>query len=334
MGERAMSDNILSWSILIGLTAIAAAIVSLPFLVKMADQRAGTGGQALSAKDVESIVAASNDKMIDRLKNLFASSTEGPKFSSNTQGVIDGLRSKGVDLIEEAKKSAQQLGSNVPKAVFVSNVADVLVATARNFGEGLSKKAGEEIAEWIFESFRGPKPPQDIKATVILPESVERLLVRHQMLDTATAQNLISSSRALEAVLEKMGRSPAYPFPPMAPTLTAVETIHFEKDEESGPNIEQAVDRAAVQIKSLLKGQRNCTVSVAGHTDTTGTNQHNNNLSKKRADYVAAQLAAAGVPVAPVTWWGIHQLKEMTAEGVDSPANRRVDVEIVCASPR
>jgi outer membrane protein OmpA-like peptidoglycan-associated protein len=69
-------------------------------------------------------------------------------------------------------------------------------------------------------------------------------------------------------------------------------------------------------------------VQITGHTDTVGDGPSNDKLSLDRATQVRAALAAQGLPVAnaKVTGRGERELKVQTADGVNEPANRRVDV--------
>jgi len=75
------------------------------------------------------------------------------------------------------------------------------------------------------------------------------------------------------------------------------------------------------------------TVDVSGYTDNTGTAGQNIELSARRAQAVAAQLVADGVPLSAITthaYGEAHQLVP-TLDGVAEPQNRRV--EIVLAWP-
>jgi outer membrane protein OmpA-like peptidoglycan-associated protein len=69
-------------------------------------------------------------------------------------------------------------------------------------------------------------------------------------------------------------------------------------------------------------------VQITGHTDTTGDRGANDKLSLDRAIQVRAALVQQGLPVtnARVTGRGERELKVPTGQGVDEPANRRVEV--------
>lgn len=69
-------------------------------------------------------------------------------------------------------------------------------------------------------------------------------------------------------------------------------------------------------------------VQITGHTDTVGTSDSNDALSRDRATEIRAALVRQGLPVgaAKVTGRGERELRVKTADGVDEPGNRRVEV--------
>jgi outer membrane protein OmpA-like peptidoglycan-associated protein len=71
-------------------------------------------------------------------------------------------------------------------------------------------------------------------------------------------------------------------------------------------------------------------VGIVGHTDTVGTREYNYRLGLRRAVRVAALLAALGVDrsLLDTTSHGEDELLVPTADGVDEPKNRRVEITI------
>jgi outer membrane protein OmpA-like peptidoglycan-associated protein len=71
-------------------------------------------------------------------------------------------------------------------------------------------------------------------------------------------------------------------------------------------------------------------IAVEGHTDSTGTEQHNQRLSERRASAVADYLIDRGVPVSAITVFGYGELRPSgtndTVEG--RQLNRRVEIHI------
>ena len=67
---------------------------------------------------------------------------------------------------------------------------------------------------------------------------------------------------------------------------------------------------------------------MAGHADRSGSAQYNQRLSQRRADAVAAELVARGVPrnIIMVSAYGESRPLVPTADGVREPQNRRVEI--------
>ncbi|KEO85899.1 membrane protein [Erythrobacter sp. JL475] len=84
--------------------------------------------------------------------------------------------------------------------------------------------------------------------------------------------------------------------------------------------------------ESLIK-YPNSLVDVYGFTDTTGSDTLNQRLSEQRAQAVADYLAARGVARSRIETRGYGEsydyLRVKTADGVDEPLNRRVEIKII-----
>ncbi|MDJ0978370.1 MAG: OmpA family protein [Erythrobacter sp.] len=91
-------------------------------------------------------------------------------------------------------------------------------------------------------------------------------------------------------------------------------------------------DTLNVVADSLVK-YPNSLVDVYGFTDTTGSDALNQRLSEERAQSVADYLAARGVARSRFATQGFgesyDQLRIKTADGVDEPLNRRVEIKII-----
>jgi outer membrane protein OmpA-like peptidoglycan-associated protein len=92
------------------------------------------------------------------------------------------------------------------------------------------------------------------------------------------------------------------------------------------PSFRAALDEVA---KSLLKFPDSL-VDVMGHTDSTGSEQHNQQLSERRAQSVADYLVSRGVPRNRLATMGFGELHPRVEN--DSPENmalnRRVEIRI------
>lgn len=80
------------------------------------------------------------------------------------------------------------------------------------------------------------------------------------------------------------------------------------------------------QLKSLVTP--GSYVQIVGYTDTVGSEADNQKLSERRANEIKKALVALGLPVqdARTTGRGEHDLAKPTADNVDEPLNRRVEI--------
>ena len=116
----------------------------------------------------------------------------------------------------------------------------------------------------------------------------------------------------------------SYPIPALR--ITWPENAFFDVDEDQvrmeGDSVIQLV------AKSLADDVEDLHVYVLGHTDDTGTRQHNQDLSERRASGVAKRLAALGIPKSRVTHKGLGEFQPVkdnqSPEG--RAANRRVEI--------
>ena len=119
------------------------------------------------------------------------------------------------------------------------------------------------------------------------------------------------SGNAIASELARQGRSRLY-------------GINFDLDSatlraDARPEIEELV--------SVLKADPKLRLSIEGHTDSTGTPAHNLDLSKRRAEAVMAQLAAAGIAPSRMTAAGYGQSKPVAGNDseIGRAQNRRVE---------
>ena len=97
---------------------------------------------------------------------------------------------------------------------------------------------------------------------------------------------------------------------------TAEATLDFEGIRTVALAAQQYRETGAAQIE------------VTGHTDTVGSAESNQALSQQRAQVVADELVRQGVPATDIATVGRgeEQLLVPTADGVDEPRNRRVEI--------
>jgi len=90
------------------------------------------------------------------------------------------------------------------------------------------------------------------------------------------------------------------------------------------------------QIADALKDQANTAIAIEGHTDSTGSDVTNLELSKARAESVASYLMSRGLPKDQITTQGLGPSRPIA--GNDSPegraTNRRVEIIVKAQEPR
>ncbi|HYZ25371.1 MAG TPA: OmpA family protein [Geminicoccaceae bacterium] len=113
--------------------------------------------------------------------------------------------------------------------------------------------------------------------------------------------------------------------PPPAP-LPESGRIYFEFDEyDLTPEARAALDDMIFDIRDRELGG----IVAAGHADTAGPPDYNMELSERRAETIATELARAGIPAQIITTeaYGETQLAVPTPDGTPEQANRRVVVD-------
>lgn len=107
--------------------------------------------------------------------------------------------------------------------------------------------------------------------------------------------------------------------------------IYFEPESaELTREARMVIDQAAAASAPC----RVTAVDVVGLADAQGAPDANMQLSRKRADAVAAALAANGLPPAAFTVGAAGQAGAVTADGKTAPLRRRADVTLHLAPKR
>jgi len=71
-------------------------------------------------------------------------------------------------------------------------------------------------------------------------------------------------------------------------------------------------------------------IQVIGHTDSVGADTENDSLSLQRAEKLRAEMLSLGIPAARIRAAGRGEREPLvpTADGVDEPRNRRVEINV------
>lgn len=111
------------------------------------------------------------------------------------------------------------------------------------------------------------------------------------------------------------------------PARRASFTLYFvEGKDEFTDESKQVVETVFAEIAKRPLPD----VVVVGHTDLTGTDQINDALGQRRADFVKRQLVARGVPAENIEAIsrGMRDPVVPTARGVAEARNRRVEIVV------
>jgi outer membrane protein OmpA-like peptidoglycan-associated protein len=96
-------------------------------------------------------------------------------------------------------------------------------------------------------------------------------------------------------------------------------------------DVQPQFQRTLDQVASTLAQYNETYIDVYGHTDSTGSDAYNQDLSERRATSVADYLAGHGVQTARIGTRGYGETQPIAANDTDAgrAANRRVEIKIV-----
>ena len=100
-----------------------------------------------------------------------------------------------------------------------------------------------------------------------------------------------------------------------------------------GKDSADLTEEAKANLESFAAALKSPSLSVAafaieGHTDASGTDGHNMNLSQRRADAVVAYLTSLGVEQDKLKPVGMGETAPATGDAFD-PENRRVETRLI-----
>jgi len=134
--------------------------------------------------------------------------------------------------------------------------------------------------------------------------------------------------KALAEVERALAPAPAPAAAPApAPAAAANFIVYFDfNSDKLNPAALKVVDDAVAEFKKRGRAS----VTLAGHTDKSGSSAYNQRLSKRRADAVLSAMVARGVPANVVTEqaFGEDRPAVPTADGVKEARNRRVEINL------
>ena len=104
-------------------------------------------------------------------------------------------------------------------------------------------------------------------------------------------------------------------------------TLYFNAGEATLTTESQTTMSEALAAAAARNGGE---IVVTGHTDTKGTQEHNDELSRRRAQEVRQMFADRGSPAHRIqaVGRGERNLIVPTADDIEEPRNRRVTIEV------
>jgi outer membrane protein OmpA-like peptidoglycan-associated protein len=119
-------------------------------------------------------------------------------------------------------------------------------------------------------------------------------------------------------------------YPGLFTAKPAVPTKYILNFMPGGTTLTPESQAALPKILEDATKRQGADLVVTGHTDTTGALLANDELSLKRANVVAQLLVGAGAPAArtEAVGRGKRELLVKTADEVDEPQNRRVEIVV------
>ncbi len=149
-----------------------------------------------------------------------------------------------------------------------------------------------------------------------------------------TAEAVDAEAARFASALEKLGQvqaaQPGTNAPVSEPGAQGSKTttiLYFPFDSD---RLGSTAKAALGQLVSDIKSAGKVNVNINGHADRAGTEPYNLDLSERRAKFVQQALKAAGVPASMLHYFAFGESDPavVTADGVEEPKNRRVEIFI------
>jgi len=167
-----------------------------------------------------------------------------------------------------------------------------------------------------------PEPDGKVGAVVVIGSSRETVLnTAYASARTGEKGGLQAAPSSAEEVRKVFGAAlSAQPARPVSLTL------YFTEGSTLSPESKAVVDRMFTEIAKRPAAE----IVVIGHTDTIGADAYNDKLSLERAEKMREILIGLGVPAQNISaaGRGKRELLVPTADNVNEPSNRRVEISV------
>lgn len=111
--------------------------------------------------------------------------------------------------------------------------------------------------------------------------------------------------------------------------LLRARTIRFE---ESSARIDAASRQLLDEVATALRPCLGAIIAITGHTDSSGSEAINMELSRQRAEAVREALIARGIPDDGLRARGVGSSVPVPGLAPSDPANRRIDFSVVATT--
>ena len=255
---------------------------------------------------------------------------------------FDAARMQGAAFKDGKPVDARRLEGRIVRIAYRSNPGPSILEVSRNFETQLAKAGFETLLAcdtdacggipfteaidalpmpqmWIdgfnYRYFAGRKVEggREVFASVIVSESNRDIYAQLVVAELGAMQNKMVDAAAMQKGLGEAGHIALY-------------GIYFDTDKavvkpESQPTL--------AEIAKLLNGQPKLSVFIVGHTDNQGAHDYNLDLSRRRAEAVAAELVRAyRIAAARLRTAGVGFLAPIGSNATDAgrALNRRVEL--------
>ena len=241
------------------------------------------------------------------------------------------MKKRGYPMNGKAHRRLLQLtvicGAILPSTAFAQSAGEALLALDGDTLRG-------ELRTRYDAALAGSQDPAIVGAN-----TTRYLWANEAKVQCAIAIGYMKSSTKDETSIRKCGDAYArFMQVPMAPPPVPVVSnplcdnkiagiVFFDFDSSTPP------DEAGQTVDVVARNLATCGwagLSVAGHTDRSGSDAYNDALSMRRAQAVVAMLQSRGVSPnsLTVTALGEGEPRVPTADGVREPQNRRVEITV------
>jgi len=197
-----------------------------------------------------------------------------------------------------------------------------IVAVVTAFAAGCAEPPPKpKVAEETVVVLPGP----DGKAgTVVVERAGERQVLNEPYATSRISREGQQSAARTSAQEVKsafgttLGALPARPATFMLYFITGKDELAPESKAELGKILDELKQRPSPDVVAI------------GHTDTVGSQESNDRLSLQRAERVRSMLVGIGIPADRIysAGRGERELLVPTADNVDEPRNRRVEINV------